>query len=413
MIASFSIHKDKVYFWSLIFLAFLCPLLALPLAFIGIYYKKPEMLYPIALSLAILLCLVPITDDAYNYYRVFIHYSYTSFADVFTQNDFLFYLLSYFCQRLGLSYFFLRFFLVTASFSMLARIFIHICKQYPTIVEHKHYFILSVLAFILAIDFVGITNAMRYSSAMALIAMSFFFATQNKIFKSFIFYILAVSMHFGAWLYLPVFLVLLGLHKWNISLGTKLILLLIAYLCGKTLFGYLYSYLPSSWQADIYITGYWANIADYRNTHGNWYAFLHRHLISISLIPLFLFKGKSSFNLEKVTFGILLTYIAYLPLVAVSGRVFSILSLFIIFTLIITGSTQYKYTKYIRLWFLIGVLAFSQSLDIYRFREALSVWDNIKFWSFPISYLCNNYYTSSAYLFQDRNQMDPQGRISW
>lgn len=398
-----SSNKDRFYLWGLIGLSFFCPLMALPLALLGIYHRKAEMLYPVVLSLAVLLCMVPITDDAYNYYRVFVRYQDVPLGEIFHEKDFLFYLLSYLCHQLGFSYFVLRFLLVASSVCMLAWIFIGVCKDNPSIIENRHYFFLSALLFVLTMDFVSITNAMRHSSATVLTAMSFWLACQNKPLKSILFYALAVCMHFGAWLCLPPFLVLWGLRRWNISLGTRIVLLLLAYIFGEILFLYAYSLLPSSFQISTYVTGYWANISEYQNLHGRLYSFLHHHVIILFLIPLFLFKKKMSFRLEKITYGIILTYVAYWALPAVCGRLFTILKLFVVLTLIIQGSKQVGYMRYVRIWLLIGLMVFSQSLDVYRFREALFVSDNVKFWAVPVSYLFDDYYTTRTYLFQNRN----------
>ena len=403
MTTTFFSKKDNFYLWGLIGLSFLCPLLALPLTLVGIYHKKVEMLYPLVLSLAVLLCMVPITDDAYNYYQVFMRYQEVSLNDIFYEKDFLFYLLSYFCHQSGVSYFVLRFILVASSVCMLAWIFVSICREYPRVLENRHYFFLSVLLFILTIDFVGVTNTLRHSSATVLTTVAFWLSCQKKLIKSIIFYILAVGMHFGAWLYLPPFLVLWVLQRWNISLGTRIALLLVAYICGEFLFLYAYALLPNSFQISTYVSGYWANVAEYQNLNGRMYSFLHHHFIRFFLILLFLFKKKMSFNLEKITYGILLTYVAYWALPAVCGRLFVILKLFVVFTLIVQGSKQTGYMRYVRVWFLIGLMAFSQSLDIYRFREALFVLDNVKFWAVPASYLFDDYYTTRTYLFQNRN----------
>lgn len=399
----FSSGKDKFYLWGLVGLSFLCPLLALPLAILGIYHRKVEMLYPVVLSLAVLLCMVPITDDAYNYYRVFMRYQEVPLGEIFHQKDFLFYLFSYLCYQIGYSYFVLRFFLVASSVCMLAWIFISVCKDYPCVLENKHYFMLSVILFVLTLDFVSITNAMRHSSATVLTAVAFYLACKQKLLKSIVFYALAICMHFGAWLYLPPFFVLWGLRRWNISLGNRIVLLLLAYIFGEILFLYVFSFLPSFLQISTYTTGYWANVSEYQNVYGRLYSFLHHHLILFFLIPLFLFKRKISFNLEKVTYGILLTYVAYWALPAVCGRLFAILKLFVVLTLIVQGSKQIGYMRYVRIWCLIGLMAFSQSLDMYRFREALFVLDNVKFWAVPVSYLFDDYYTTRTYLFQNRN----------
>ena len=401
----FTIKKDKAYFWILILGAFICPLLALPLALVSLYHRKPSALYPLMLIFAIILCSVPITDDAYNYYTIFIQSQDLSLQALLeNQKDILFYILSYFCNSFHLSYFMLRFFLVASALCMLAWLFNDICKQYPTILENRHYFFLSAGLFICTIDFVGITNALRYSYATVLSILSLYFIVRQQITRGIIFFVLAVSMHFGSWLYLPPILLFLFLHKTNINIGTRLALLVAAFLAGEFIFMYLYDHiLPSSFQVETYVTGYWANIADYRSTKGLIYSWLHHYFVAFVIIFLFLFKKKIPFNLEKMAFGILLTYAAYLPMVTPSGRFFSLLKMFLILALIIQGLKQTNYMRFVRLWVLIGLMVMSQSLDIYRFREPLLVTDNIKFWVLPVTYLFDDYYTTEAYLFQNRS----------
>lgn len=402
---SLVIQKERAYFWALLLGAFVCPLLVFPLTLIALYQRKPWALYPLMMVFAIVLCSVPITDDAYNYYRVFVQSdSFSINALLENKRDILFYMLSYCCHKCHISYFTLRFCLVASSLSILAWLFNDICRRYPEIVAKKHYFFLSVGLFVLTIDFVGITNALRYSYATVLCILSLYFITQERITKGFLFLILAICMHFGAWLYTPPILIFFFSRKLDIPRGWRLVLLAISLLTGKFVFMFLYTHiLPASFQIETYVSGYWANIMEYRNERGQIYFWLHHTFISYALILLFIIKKKVSFRFEKMTFGVLLTYMAYLSLPTLPGRFFALLKIFIVVSLIIQGARRKQYISYLRLWVLIGLMLLSQGLDGYRFRETLFLSDNLKFWALPATYLFDDYYTSEGYLFQNRN----------
>ena len=103
---SLVIQKERAYFWALLLGAFVCPLLVFPLTLIALYQRKPWALYPLMMVFAIVLCSVPITDDAYNYYRVFVQSdSFSINALLENKRDILFYMLSYCCHKCHISYF--------------------------------------------------------------------------------------------------------------------------------------------------------------------------------------------------------------------------------------------------------------------------------------------------------------------
>ena len=253
------ILKSRYYISDIVtgVLFFFMPFWTIPLIVFQLI-KTRRVFYTILIStfFALTASLLAPTGDLYRLYLTYFdfqEYNYDSFINFLSAKpDFLFYTLLYIFAKLGLS---IRIIIFLMIFSFFQLSFNLLLKQ------QRKISVLIILLFVMQFDFLLQGLFLRFPLAILLVIYAFLNKLEGKKY-SLLLLIVASTIHFGALISIPIYLMTkLSMKKLNI--GLLLSLLIIPF--GSYLFIFLTSNLlewfpniPFKEKLNDYFLGYWA-----------------------------------------------------------------------------------------------------------------------------------------------------------
>lgn len=215
------------------FLFILSPFLSLPNLLIGIYNKRINSFYLLAILFGIIsyLFIPTISNDKATYYTLydeFMNFSLEEFQEYLSLNtDVIFYFLIYLFTSLGISVDYLFFFSTFFTVFTFFRFFLDIVNKD---VLKKNIFFIMASVVIFSISLPNLFSGVRFYLAIAFVLWSYdFFFIKNKSIFGVLFLLLALQTHFSCLLYVPIF-IMLYINKYNNLYGLFKVLYFISFL---------------------------------------------------------------------------------------------------------------------------------------------------------------------------------------
>ena len=220
----------------------ICPILSLPLIFLGIYKRYQGATIFFALFLAIFAYLLCPLEDLYrhtlNYYYWEGKTIHSIKFDDLQLNGIIVYLYQFMVNH-DIPFDFIRLIEAPVSFLLFVNIFIYKLKHSSAAYTHKDLFLRFVILF-LFFDYLYTIIGVRYGFALSIYLYGLHFAIdRNKKFKSFILFLIAALIHSSFFL---LGLLSLILYRINFNKRTAIILAITVYFVLNFLlikFGYL------------------------------------------------------------------------------------------------------------------------------------------------------------------------------
>lgn len=245
-----------------IILFIICPALAILAVIAQVYFGRynGSRMTILALSIAMVALFTPPFADIYRHTLLYFYYQ--NYEDTIFQsngNDFIFYTLNNIFAKNQI------------PFEYISYIFVFICYQISFYlfgeVLHSSYAVKwsrttvfhIFLCFLLMVPFIAIINGLRMATAAYITLYAWYNIYKKHNIKGVLFYVIALCMHFGAWLFLPIMLYSLFYHHIKINRITFFIISVILVVAG----GFLLQVIPISFietmSLDSAVDGYMLN----------------------------------------------------------------------------------------------------------------------------------------------------------
>lgn len=369
------LHKKiNLYYYQVILLFIICPLLSLPCIIYYASHQKKWAYTLLAVFMGLCAMLWPPTGDLYRHnmmYFDFQNMTLINFIDfIKLKLDFLLYTISYIFAKIGIPFEFIRFIFIFISYKLIFNIYEDICKN----IEANNQIIKTIFfIFYLSVMFFVIVEGLRFGLAAILLAYGSYqyFAKHNR--KGTIYIFLSCITHFSV---IPIVLIII-LIKIGLKINRALVIILsVACLicCNPTVFQAIIDILPidSTTHAALtaYITGYWGG--DFLEDHSIKYL-ISKYLGHITIYPLIYLvlsqKNKSKYQ-QLANILIICTCACF----AISDTLYfriAILFIPIGLSLYFVKSKSYKISTTFILLF-CSLISFGSQIYTYRRESTLS-----------------------------------------
>lgn len=242
-----------------ILLFLICPALAIVYIVMQAYAGKYNNLTALSLSIAIVALFTPPFADIYRH--TLLYFEFENYSDSIIQsngNDFIFYTLTNICARNGIPFEYVSFLFVFTCYQISFYLFKEILKNDMATHWSRRKIFYVFLCFLFMVPFIAIINGLRMAMAAYVALLAWYFAYNRTYIKCLLTFVVALSTHFGTWLFLPLILFTLC-PKIRINKSTFVIVSVCLFVVG----GILLRLLPSSFiemlQLEDKVTGYMVN----------------------------------------------------------------------------------------------------------------------------------------------------------
>ena len=355
--------KIKPYNFMAIWGIIVSPVLSLPFILYGIYKKNKYSLYLMAFFLGIVAFLTPPVSDLYRHTSDYFFYQSLSWENFleFLDKDVIAQIVSYTFSKIGINYAFVR--LLFVSISLIIYFYIFHDLLYNQIIKRKNFFLLWIIL-LTGYNYFELVLGVRYG-----LAVSFFFGSfyllyfKHSFFKSLIFVILSSLTHFFLF---PISIIMFSVYYIPFSIKKRYFFILcgVFMLIGFSLASnFILTYYE---QQSSYIDGSWG--IEYKSSlsfKGLTYYYLKR----IWILPLVYFYLKDEYEylkVRKLIYILLLMFISVIPLATLSGRIITIISIFLLFYFILRYKSK-KQNCIFNIILISSTLFFCSNLYTYRF----------------------------------------------
>ena len=182
----------------------LCPALAIVYIIVQAYSGKYNNLTVLSLSIAMVALFTPPFADIYRHTLMYFYYENFS-NSIFQSNDkdFIFYTLTNICARNGIPFEYVSFLFVFICYQISFFLFKKVYEDVKNKLSNRKIFCI-FLCFVLMVPFIAILNGLRMPLASYIALLSWFFIYTKQYFKGACLFVIALSTHFGSWLFLPL-----------------------------------------------------------------------------------------------------------------------------------------------------------------------------------------------------------------
>lgn len=352
------------------------PLLAIPFIFLSIYKKNLFSIYVLAFILTVLIGLMPPYADNYHYYLIYKNATDFHISNwLYSQQDFLFYLLAYIFNSLGFQYVSFRLILLFIEMFIFAWIFADWTKVNIAYLGKNKFFYFIFICF-LCIDIIFIGFFIRYALMASFLVLSIYLFYKSKYVSGFLCFFIALSSHFGAFLFVPCVL-LTFIFRTGFSVLSKTIITILVLTIGTFLFHLIYAILPDILKAETYVTGTWSGFAT-KSFNGMMFYILQYYVITALCIFTYLFTKIENNYLTRFAFFSILLFCCICSFSELSQRVWWIAKFFVVFSLLLAIiKSKFKRHILIKFYFVMAILISSQLMSLYGFREEIFDKENI------------------------------------
>ena len=245
-----------------ILLFLICPALAIFAIVVQAYfgrYKSSSMTI-LSLSIAMVALFTPPFADIYRHTLLYFYFENHETSIFQTNgNDFIFYTLNNIFAKNKIPFEYISFLFVFICYQISFYLFRTVLLV-PNATKWSRSMAFCVfLCFLLMVPFIAIINGLRMATAAYIALYAWYNIYSRHNIKGIVFYVVALCMHFGAWLFLPIMLCSLFYNRMKINRAWFFVVSIIFIAAG----GFLLQVLPVSFieaiSLDMAVDGYMVN----------------------------------------------------------------------------------------------------------------------------------------------------------
>ena len=302
----------------------ICPALAIVYIITQAYNGKYNNLTVLALSFALVALFTPPFADIYRHTLLYFTYENIS-NSIFQSNDkdFIFYTLTNICARNNIPFEYVSFLFVFICYQISFFLFKKTYNAVKGKLSSREIFYI-FLTFLLMVPYIAILNGLRMPLASYLALLSWYFVYMKQYLKGGIIFIVALSTHFGSWLFLPLIIFTPFSNIIRISRSSFFIISIVLLAVGSVLLHLIPQSFLTATDLEGQVNGYMLNnderFDSTMSLNGRIAMYLER-LPLIAVILLIIRKSLSINNQDKsIVYFTIWTALLYHPFIVLFQR---------------------------------------------------------------------------------------------